>query len=106
MAQPTMSTDPIRDAIRNHTCLTAVYDNYVRYFCPYALGRTPDGVPAVVAFQYEGGAKGGMVTRGEWRLFLLHMLRDVRPNNDNWQCDPPRDPVLAKLQNVEISAPP
>jgi len=105
MAQPTMSNDPIRDAIRNRTCLTAVYDNYVRYFCPYAVGRTAEGVPAVVAFQYEGGAKGGMASRGEWRMVLLHMLRDVRPNSDAWQCDPPRERVLVKLREIEVTAP-
>src|SRR5205814_5556902 len=53
MAQPSMSTDLIRNAVRNRTCLTAVYDNYVRYFCPYAVGRTAERVPAVLAFQYE-----------------------------------------------------
>jgi hypothetical protein len=106
MARPTMSTDLLRDAIRNRTCLTAVYENYVRYFCPCALGRTGEGVPAVVAFQYEGGAKGGMVHRGAWRLFLLHMLRDIRPNADVWCAGPVREPMLAKLHQVEISAPP
>jgi hypothetical protein len=106
MAQPTMSTRPVHDAIRSRTCLTAVYDNYVRYFCPYAVGRTADGMPAVVAFQYEGGAKGGTVQRGEWRVFLLHMLRDVRPNADIWHPDPPRGSVLGQLQEIEVSARP
>jgi len=105
MAQPTMSIDLIRDAVRNRTCLTAVYDDYVRYFCPYAVGRTADGVPAVIAFQYEGGAKGGTVEHGEWRLFLLHMLRDTRPNSDIWHCGPPPAPLLAQVSTVEVSAP-
>ena len=99
-----MSTDLIRAAVRNRTCLTAVYDSYVRYFCPCAMGRTAAGVPAVIAFQYEGGAKGGTVERGEWRLFLLHMLRDVRPNTDVWHCDPPPGSMLGQLQHVEVSA--
>ena len=100
-----MSIDLIRNAVRNRTCLTAVYDNYVRYFCPYAVGRTAERVPAVLAFQYEGGAKGGTVERGEWRLFLLQRLRDVRPNSDVWRCGPPRASILAQLRDVEVSAP-
>jgi hypothetical protein len=38
-------------------------------------------------------------------LFLLHVLRDIRPNADLWCAGPVREPMLAKLQPVEISAP-
>ena len=62
-----MSYAIVRQAIVERTSLTAHYDDYIRYFSPHILGKHINGVPIVIAFQYDGGkARGPLLIGGEW----------------------------------------
>lgn len=45
----------IRQAILHRCCASALYEDYIRVFCPGTLARTSTVPDVVEAFQYDGG---------------------------------------------------
>jgi hypothetical protein len=41
-------------------CASALYEDYIRVFCPRTIGKDKDGADVVEAFQYGGGHPGGL----------------------------------------------
>jgi hypothetical protein len=74
----------IRDAIQDRACLTAHYEDYVRFFSPHALGKDSRGAPVVVAYQYAGGRRGGLPAGGDWATFYIAGLSNVERTSDKW----------------------
>jgi hypothetical protein len=50
----------IRQAILDRRCASALYEDYIRVFCPRTIGKDKDGADVVEAFQYGGGHPGGL----------------------------------------------
>lgn len=73
-----MFAELLRDAILSRHAMTTVYRNYVRFFCPYSLGSDQAGRAVVVVFQYEGGKPGGLPQAGEWQVWNVAELHDLR----------------------------
>jgi hypothetical protein len=99
-----MSHPLLRSAIERHRALSAHYQNYVRYFCPYRLGVDKNGTPMVVVFQYDGGRRGGLAPEGEWSTWRVEDLHDLRFVADGWHCGAVAD--APDLHRVEMSAQP
>lgn len=100
-----MSYIEIRRAIIERASLTAVYDNYVRYFSPHALGTHQNGVPIVIAFQYGGGKAGGTLRQsGEWCCYLLPRLFYVRRNGDKWAAGTIVDKPIGMIRRIDVAA--
>ena len=50
----------IRQAILDRRCASALYEDYIRVFCPRTIGKDKDGAAVVEAFQYGGGHPDGL----------------------------------------------
>ncbi len=99
-----MARSAVLRSIRDHTSLTAKYDNYFRFFSPHALGTDMSGHRVVLAFQYGGGMPGGLPHGGQWRCFALSKLSQVHVNRDGWHCGPADTGPLAELSAIELIA--
>jgi hypothetical protein len=100
-----MSYIEIRRAIVERASLTAVYEDYVRYFSPHMLGKHANGVPIVLAFQYGGGKPGGpLLPSGEWCCYLLPRLHYVRRNGDKWASGTATNKPIGMLRQVDVAA--
>ncbi len=99
-----MSYEVVRQAIVDRASLTANYEDYVRYFSPHAIGKLANGVPVVVAFQYDGGRKGGLPVSGAWCLFLLPRLHYVRRVSDRWMPGLAEGKPTDALAYIDIAA--
>jgi hypothetical protein len=94
----------IVDAIRDHACLTAHYEDYVRYFAPHALGKDSSGAPVVVAYQYHGGRRGGLPAGGDWATFYIAGLSNLERTTDKWRPGPLIRKPIDVLKRVDIAA--
>ena len=94
----------IRNAIRDKASLTAYYEDYVRFFSPHALGKDSSGAPVVVAYQYDGGRRGGLAAGGDWATFYLAGLSNVERNSDNWRAGRLSGKPVHVLKSIDIAA--
>src|SRR3954454_15474690 len=94
----------IRDAIGDRVCLTAHYEDYVRYFSPHALGKDSSGAPVLVAYQYDGGRRGGLPAGGDWATFYLAGLSNIERTTDAWRPGPLIRKPVDVLKRVDIAA--
>jgi hypothetical protein len=58
----------------------------------------------VVVFQYDGGKRGGLAPAGEWLIWKVEDLHDVRLIADGWRCGSVAD--APALFQVDVSAQP
>jgi hypothetical protein len=94
----------IRDAIKDRACLTAHYEDYVRFFSPHALGNNSSGAPVVVAYQYGGGRKGGLPVGGDWATFYIDGLSNVQRNGNVWRPGRFTRKPIDVLKQLDIEA--
>src|SRR5687768_6081793 len=99
-----MSYALIRDAIHDRACLSARYEHYVRFFSPHALGKDSSGAPVVVAYQYDGGRRGGLPAGGDWATFYLAGLSNLERTTDTWRPGRLTHKPLHVLAHVDIAA--
>jgi hypothetical protein len=92
----------IRRAIEERRSVTAVYDNYVRYFSPHVLGLDRQAWPSTIGWQYGGGRPGGLPSGGDWCFFHVWALVDVRPNDDGWKAGGPGGKPRQLITRVDI----
>ena len=75
----------IRQAIVDRRCVNALYEDYVRVFCPRTIGKDKAGTEIVVAFQYGGGCPGGLPLSGKWCSFRVWDIDWISANDDEWR---------------------
>ena len=75
----------IRQAILDRRCASALYEDYIRVFCPRTIGKDKDGADVVEAFQYGGGHPGGLSLGGRWCCFQVSALDWISVNGDAWR---------------------
>jgi hypothetical protein len=75
----------IRQAILDRRCASALYEDYIRVFCPRTIGKDKDGADVVEAFQYGGGHPGGLSLGGMWCCFQVSALAWISVNGDAWR---------------------
>jgi hypothetical protein len=76
----------IRQAIVDRRCASALYENYVRVFCPRTIGKDAAGTDVVEVFQYGGGCPGGLPFSGKWCSFRVADVDCISINGDVWQA--------------------
>jgi len=76
----------IRLAILDRRCASALYEDYIRVFCPRTIGKDISGAAVVDAFQYGGGHPDGLPSGGEWRCFDVDGLDWISVNGDAWRA--------------------
>src|SRR5690349_16728994 len=94
----------IRQAIRDRACLTADYEDYPRFFSPHELGYDSRGAPVVVAYQYEGGRRGGLPAGGDWATFYIAGLTNLERNTDSWHRGRLTHKPQDVLNRIDIAA--
>ncbi|UYN96985.1 MAG: hypothetical protein KIT25_08670 [Enhydrobacter sp.] len=94
----------LRRAIVERRPMTAVYDDYVRDFCPRLLGRDRAGQPALLAYQYGGGRPGGLPSQGAWTFFVVDRLHDLRLNDDDWAAATPPCELHGGMAEIDVAA--
>ena len=99
-----MPYELIRDAIRDRVSLAAYYEDYVRFFSPHVLGKDSSGAPVVVAYQYDGGRRGGLAAGGDWATFYLAGLSNVVRTGDGWRAGRPSGKPVHVLASIDIAA--
>lgn len=82
---PTVTYQVIRQAIVDRQCASALYDGYVRVFCPRTIGKDKAGTAVVAAFQYGGGCPGGLPLGGKWCCFRVSELDLISITGDAWK---------------------
>lgn len=82
---PTVTYQIIRQAIVDRQCASALYEDYVRVFCPRTIGRDDSGTAVVAAFQYGGGCPGGLPLGGIWCCFRVGDLDLISITDDGWR---------------------
>src|SRR4051812_39655338 len=105
-ARGTAMYEIIREAIQDRACLSAYYEDYVRFFSPYALGKDSRGAPILVAFQYEGGRRGGLPAGGDWATFYIAGLSKIERTSDTWRAGRMSRKPIDVFKHVDIAAEP
>jgi hypothetical protein len=75
----------IRQAIVDRRCMSALYEYYVRVFCPRTIGKDETGTEVVEVFQYGGGCPGGLPRDGQWCCFRVGDIDWISTNGDAWR---------------------
>jgi hypothetical protein len=75
----------IRQAIMDRQCASALYEDYVRVFCPRTIGKDKSGTAVVAAFQYGGGCPGGLPRGGKWCCFRVSDIDLISITGDAWR---------------------
>jgi hypothetical protein len=94
----------VRKAILDRQSLTAIYDNYIRHFSPNALGKDNSGSQCLLAYQYGGGRRGGLLVGGAWLCCHIGGLRAVRLNGDKWQAGTLAGRLANCVVEIDVSA--
>jgi hypothetical protein len=76
----------IRQAIMDRRCASALYEDYVRVFCPRTIGKDKSGTAVVAAFQYGGGCAGGLPLSGKWCCFRVSDIDLISITGDAWRA--------------------
>jgi hypothetical protein len=63
----------------------ALYEDYVRVFCPRTIGKDKAGTEIVEAFQYGSGCPGGLPLGGKWCSFRVGDIDWIFTNGDEWR---------------------
>ena len=99
-----MSYVMLRRAIEERHSLTAYYDSYVRHFSPHIIGLDRQSWPAIIAYQYGGGRRGGLPAQGDWCFFHVWGLSDLRLNDDPWTAGPSHGKPRHLIAKVDLQA--
>ena len=94
----------IRQAILDRRCASALYQDYVRVFCPRTIGKDKDGAAVVEAFQYGGGRAGGLSSGGEWCCFDVNGLDWISLNGDAWRMGAEKERHSDSVVDVDVSS--
>jgi hypothetical protein len=94
----------LRQAILDRRCASALYEDYVRVFCPRTIGKDKDGATVVEAFQYGGGRPGGLPSGGEWCCFNVNGLDWIFVNGDVWRLGAEKVRHSGRVVDVDISS--
>jgi predicted DNA-binding transcriptional regulator YafY len=102
-AAPT-ATDQIRAAITAKRSLRFTYAGHVRHVEPHALGLTPGGHRALIAWQFDGTSRQTPPTG--WRTFLLSEMHDVRMTVRTFRVRPDYHRERLPLRRIEADVQP
>jgi hypothetical protein len=94
----------IRQAILHRRCASALYEDYIRVFCPRTLGKDKHGADVVEAFQYGGGHPGGLTFGGAWHCFNVSELHWISVNGDAWRTGADSERHSDWVVDVDVSS--
>jgi hypothetical protein len=94
----------IRQAILDRRCASALYEDYIRVFCPRTIGKDKNGAAVVEAFQYGGGHPDGLPSGGEWRCFDVDGLDWISVNGDAWHMGEESERHGERVVDVDVSS--
>ena len=77
----------LEQAMLHREQVEAMYEGEVREFCPHALGTKADR-RHVLAYQFGGGSRSGLLDSGDWRCFAVDELSDARTRTGPWHSSP------------------
>jgi hypothetical protein len=94
-----------REAIRRQRMLRIVYGGHVRLVEPHALGTSPGGHRALLAWQVSGGSRSNPPTG--WRTFVLGEVRELSITVRGFVPRPSyrRDDTPLRSTEFDISSP-
>jgi hypothetical protein len=99
-----MSYSVLRQAILERHALTAHYDYFIRYFCPFSLGFDEGGDPIAIAFQYGGGKPEGLRPGGEWIAYKVDGLQSIQSIGDPWRIGKREKMPTGIIVRLDVSA--
>jgi hypothetical protein len=94
----------VRQAILDRRCASALYEDYIRVFCPRAIGKDKDGAAVVEAFQYGGGHPDGLSSGGTWCCFHVNGLDWISVNGDAWRTGGDSERHSDQVVDVDVSS--
>ena len=94
----------IRQAIVDRRCVNALYEDYVRVFCPRTIGKDKAGTEIVVAFQYGGGCPGGLPLSGKWCSFRVCDIDWISANDDEWRTGTSAGKSNGWITDVDVAS--
>lgn len=99
-----MTYQIIRQAIVDRRCASAFYKDYVRTFCPRAIGKDKSGREIVAVFQYGGGCAGGLPLDGKWSCFRVSAIDVISVTRDAWQTGSLRGRRGGWVRNIDVES--
>ena len=100
LAADTQCDDVLRDGIRRQRSLRLRYGGHLRLVDPHAIGVTPGGHRALLAWQVEGGSRSDPPTG--WRTFLLSEITEASATVRGFTVQTTYSREKAGLRAVEI----
>jgi hypothetical protein len=94
----------IRQAIMDRQCASALYEDYVRVFCPRTIGKDKSGTAVVTAFQYGGGCPGGLPLGGKWCCFRVSDLDLISITDDAWRIGTSSGRRTSWVTDVDVAS--
>jgi len=71
----------LRNALLNRTSCVALYDGYLRHFCPHVIGRK-DGVEQALCWQFAGESSRPLPPQGQWKCFTISKLSQLSTTSE------------------------
>jgi hypothetical protein len=83
-AAPSATYRLIAKAMAERKQVLCSYDGYPRELCPIVLGHS-QGEEMALVYQFAGGSRSGLPSRGQWKCLRLAKMRDVRLRDGPWR---------------------
>lgn len=94
----------IRQAIVDRRCASALYEDYVRVFCPRTIGKDKTGTEIVAAFQYGGGCLGGLPLGGKWCCFRVSDIDLISITDDAWRTGTSSEKRNGWVTDIDVAS--
>jgi predicted DNA-binding transcriptional regulator YafY len=106
LASSPSAIDVVREGIRRQRSIRLRYAGHMRLVEPHAIGLTPGGHRALLAWQVEGGSRSDPPTG--WRTFVLSEISDAALTVRGFTPHATYHPERANLREIEleVSRPP
>ena len=78
----------LREAFQNRQSCYAIYDGYVRYFCPHVIGWK-QGTEQVLCWQYAGDSSRPLPPQGQWKCFTISKIGGLVTTDQRWRDGEP-----------------
>jgi hypothetical protein len=84
-ARPSPTYELFALAMAERKQVLCTYDGYRRELCPIVLGHKA-GKEVALTYQFAGGSRTRLPTRGQWRCLELAKVRDIQLRDGPWHA--------------------
>ena len=91
----------IVQAMRERKQVLCIYEGFARAVCPIILGHK-NGRARVLAYQFDGGSRGGLPQGGQWKCLDIAKMSHVELHAGPWYAGERHSEAQHCVDDVDI----